>query len=353
MSPFRLKISCKELCLFTRQLSTVLKAGVPLLAALETLRSQSRSVPLQHAIDRVHSALVDGATLAKGFAATPDIFSRLYVSLISAGERAGILDQTLSSLVRSLERSHSLRSRMLRAAIYPSLVFITMCAVTLFLLCWVIPTFEDLFQENGAQLPWLTQVVLKLSRDVHSYWSYMLAGFGCILLGGAWAFSRSAALAHALERCILRLPLVAGLIRAKLASEVSTLLASLLSAGIPALEALEICAETIQHGELSKELHGARGVIIEGGSLTESLRRSTVLPAMVGQIVAIGETSGQLVEMLTKVGMMFEEELDATMKTLHDLAEPILVILIGIVVGTLVLAMYLPLFQIGEVAGTR
>jgi type IV pilus assembly protein PilC len=353
MSLLPLKTSCKELCLFTRQLSSVLKAGIPLLAALETLRNQSRSHPLQLAIDRVHATLVDGGTLAKGFAATPTIFGRLYVSLISAGERAGILDQTLSTLARSLERAHSLRSRMLRAAIYPLLVLVTMCAVTIFLLCWVIPTFEDLFQENGARLPWLTHVVLKLSRDVNSYWSYILAGVGFVLLGISWAFSRISAAAETLERFILRLPVVATLVRAKVASEISLLLSSLLSAGIPILEALEICAETIQHTGLSRELHDARTVIIDGGSLTESLKRSTVLPAMVGQMVAIGESSGQLVEILEKVGTMFEEELDATMKTLHDLAEPVLVIVIGIVVGTLVLAMYLPLFQIGDLANVR
>ncbi len=165
--------------------------------------------------------------------------------------------------------------------------------------------------------------------------------------------SRSNPVYPLIERALLRIPLAAKLIRARLASEFSSLLSALLGAGIPIIEALEIASESVQHRVLSNELCGAGDRIREGLSLTNSLKQSTVLPALVGQMVGIGEASGQLPDMLAKVGALFEEEVDATIKTLHDLAEPALVILIGLIVGTLVLAIYLPLFQIGEVAGAR
>jgi type II secretory pathway component PulF len=345
--------SRREVCLFTRQLATVLKAGVPLLAALATLKTQTSSTNLKQAIERIRLLLLDGGSLAAGFAATPTIFNRLYVSLVSSGERAGILDQTLASLSRSLERAHALRSRMVRAATYPALVLTTLCAVTVFLLCWVIPTFEDLFQESGVQLPWLTQAVLSISRLTISHWSYLVASLGCLLLTASWISARSKLATYTVELITLRIPLVAGLIRARLASEFANLLSALLEAGIPIIEALDITAETIQHAGLSHELRSASENIREGSTLTDSLKRSTVLPAMTWQMVGIGEASGQLAEMLAKVGALFEEEVDASMKTLHDLAEPALIILIGLVVGTLVVAIYLPLFQIGEVSGAQ
>jgi type IV pilus assembly protein PilC len=344
--------SRKEVCLFTRQLATVLKAGVPLLSALATLNTQTNSTQLKRAIERIRSTLIDGGSLAAGIAATPAIFDRLYVSLVSSGERAGILDQTFSTLSKNLERKQALRARMVRAATYPALVLATLCGVTVFLLCWVIPTFEDLFYESGVQLPWLTQAVLSISRQMISYWSYLMVLFGCLLLSASWILAESKLAARAVERLVLRIPLAARLTRSRLASEFSNLLSALLGAGIPIIEALDITSETIQHIGLSHELRSTSAGIREGLSLTDSLKRSTVLPALVWQMAGIGEASGQLAEMLAKVGALFDDEVDTTMKTLHDLAEPVLIIVIGLIVGTLVLAIYLPLFHIGEVSGT-
>jgi type IV pilus assembly protein PilC len=345
--------SRKEVCLFTRQLATIIRAGVPLLSALEILKRQTSSTALQRAIERVHETVLDGGSLASGFQASPKIFDRLYVSLVSSGEQAGILDQTLPTLSKSLERSQALRARLLRAAIYPAVILGTLGIVTIFLLTWVIPTFEELFHESGVQLPWLTNTTLGLSRTITSYWSYLLACTGCALLGAWWAVAHCSSVSLLLERLALRVPLAATLIRSKLASEFSSLLSALLGAGIPIIEALEIASDTVLHATLSNELSKTRDRIHEGFSLAESLTQSTVLPTLVTQMVRIGETSGQVPEMLAKAGTLFEEEVDTAIKTLHDLAEPALIILIGVIVGTLVLAIYLPLFQIGEVASVR
>jgi type IV pilus assembly protein PilC len=345
--------SSKTLCLFTRQLATLLKAGIPPLAALAAIKSQTTSRSLQRATQRVSDTLIEGGTLASGFALTPEIFSRLYIALIASGEQAGILDRTLESLVKSLERTRSLRSRIARAAMYPLLVIITLCGVTAFMLTWIIPTFEALFSESAIALPWLTAFVIALSRHLGTYWGYYLIAISvcCISLG--YLLTNAPTAIRVLDRLKLALPVVSGLTRASLTCECTSLLAALIGAGIPIIQAVEIAADTVQHSMLSQQLTRTKLALLDGVSLTQALQHVTVLPALVSQMVGVGEVSGQLEEMLSKVASLFDEEIEASLKTVTDLAEPLLILSVGGIVGTLVVAMYLPLFQLGQLAGAQ
>ena len=346
-------ISQKQLSLFTRQFAVLLKAGIPPMTALSTLKIQTTSHKLKDAIERVSDTLIDGGSLASGFSASPRLFNPAYVALISSGERAGILDRTLDALTKSLERSQAVRSRIVQASVYPLLVLITLCGVTVFMLGWIIPTFEELFIESGADLPWLTRQVILLSRILFRWWHYSLGALGIVTLTIGWLSNMLPSSRSCLEQLKLKTPFLSSLIRSRLTCECASLVSALIGAGIPIIQALRISAETIQHRTLSDELIKSCEALLEGASLTQAIKGSTIFPPLASEMIAVGEASGQLEEMLARVGALFEQELDVTLKTLHSVAEPALILSIGLVVGTLVLAMYLPLFQLGQLTGAH
>jgi type II secretory pathway component PulF len=291
--------------------------------------------------------------LASGFSASPQLFNPAYVALISSGERAGILDRTLEALTKSLDRSQAVRSRIVQASVYPLLVLIILCGVTVFMLTWIIPTFEELFVESGAALPWLTRQVILLSHTLLRWWHYALGalGLGIFIIG--WFSSALPSSRSYFEQLKLKTPLLSILIRSRLTCECALLVSALIGAGIPIIQALRISAETIQHKTLSQELMKSCEALLEGASLTQAIKGSSIFPPLATEMIAVGETSGQLEEMLSKVGIFFEQELEEVLKTLHNVAEPVLILSIGLVVGTLVLAMYLPLFQLGQLTGVH
>jgi type IV pilus assembly protein PilC len=345
--------SQKQLSLWMKQLATMLHAGVPIIIALSTLKQQTSQRALNAATDEVLLAVLDGDSLAQGFARNPTIFSPLVVSLIAAGERAGILEHSLETICRNLEEKRALRSRLLRATTYPLIVLGTLAFVIMFLLTWVIPTFEDLFHESGIALPWLTQAVIKASRVTIDHWALLLLTVVSLCTGGALIYRRSKSIRTFAATASLSTPLLKDLNRKRYTYECTTLLASLLRAGIPIIAALEILTQTVQNSRVSHDLTRTRSDLQEGLSLSASFARSQIFPAMVSQMISIGEASGHLEEMLAKTGALFRQEVDEAIETIKQLAEPALVLLIGIIVGTLVLAIYLPIFQLGDVSGIR
>jgi type IV pilus assembly protein PilC len=345
--------SQKQLSLWMRQLATMLNAGVPITIALSTLQEQTSHRTLKTATDQMLLTVLEGGSLAQGFARSPTIFSPLLVSLIAAGERAGILDHSLEAIHRNLEERRAMRSRVIRAATYPLIVLGTLALVVIFLLTWVIPTFEDLFHESGIALPWLTQAVIGTSRSTVTHWPLLLLIPGGFLAISTLTYRRSPAVRTLAAGALLSAPVIKELTRKRYAYECTSLLASLLRAGIPIIEALEILTQTAQNPYVSCDLRRTRTELHEGLSLSASFERSRILPSMVAQMVSIGEASGHLEEMLAKTSSLFRQEVDETIESIKQLAEPALILLIGIIVGTLVLAIYLPVFQLGDVSGIR
>ena len=345
--------SLSELTLVTRQLALMIRAGIPITSALELLAAQKHSSALQNGLQSALETIVDGGSIAAGMRRSPHCFPPFYTTLVAAGEHAGILDQTLDTIAEQLEAQRALRSRMIRAAIYPAVVCATLAAVVLFLLTWVIPTFEDLFAESGVALPLLTRVVLQASHYALHYWLmgavFLAVSIGLLL----WHSSRTPKIRQTIEHITSRIPVWRSLLRAKYVSECSTLLAALTRVGIPLIEGLSITIQTIQSSLLRAELLRVRSEISEGRSLSAALHDSAYFPTLFSHLIEVGERSGQLEPMLAKAAVFYRAEVEQAIDALKQLIEPALIILIGVIVGTTVLAVYLPIFQMGELAGMR
>jgi len=345
--------SLSELTLVTRQLALMIRAGIPIASALELLAAQKHSLPLQSGLRSALETIVDGGSIATGLRRAPLCFPPFYTTLVAAGEHAGILDQTLDTIAEQLEAQRALRSRMIRAAIYPAVVCATLAAVVLFLLTWVIPTFEDLFAESGVDLPLLTRVVLQASHYASHYWLVgiivVVGGLGLLL----WHASRKPETKQTLELLTSQIPVWRSLLRAKYVSECSTLLAALTRVGIPIIEGLSIVTQTIQSSVMRSDLLRVRSEINEGRSLSAALHESPYFPTLFSHLIEVGERSGQLEPMLTKAAAFYRAEVEQAIDAIKQLIEPALIILIGVIVGTTVLAVYLPIFQMGELAGMR
>jgi type IV pilus assembly protein PilC len=331
----------------------MLHAGVPIVTALQTLETHTSDRSLQEATREVLHTISQGGSLADGLARSPAIFQQASISLVSAGERAGIVCESLETIHSNLESKRALQARLIRAMTYPAIVLLTLALVVGFLLVWVIPTFEDLFAETGVGLPWLTKLVLTTSRAVVEYWIAGVTAIIVVLSILVFLLRRSTHARLLWERLPFNIPYIRTVLMRRYACEFTTLMAALLRAGIPIVQALEIVMLTMRNAVVCADLARTREDLHEGLSLSAALERSPILPPMVSQMVGIGETSGQLDEMLIKTGLMYREELDEALEGMKQLAEPILIVLIGIVVGTLILAIYLPIFQMGDVSGFR
>lgn len=350
-SPLRGAPSLKELEVFTRQLALMTRAGIPILPALAMLRRQTKTQAFRESLARLEESISDGLSIAQSMVNQTRCFPKFYTSLIAAGEQSGILDQTLDTIALELRSRRILRSRILRAAIYPAFVITTLITIVAFLLICVVPTFEDLFNENGAPLPWLTQKIINLSRLLNSSSTSFIT---LTILALAPLFQRarySARITHIAYDISCRIPLWRSLTRAKLACECSSLLASLTRVGIPVLEALKITGETIQNATTKRELELIRSQIIEGNSLSAAFKNSKHFPELFVNLIEAGESSGQLEAMLSKAAALYHEELEQAFELLKQLIEPALILAIGAVVGAVVLAIYLPIFQIGDLSG--
>lgn len=343
----------KELLLFTRQLALMVRAGISVTSALTILRGHKGSLALQSALSTVQDAVHDGESIAAAMRRSPHCFPTFYTTLVAAGEHAGILDQTLDTVSDQLEAQRALRSRMVRAAIYPAVVCGTLAVIMLFLLTWVVPTFEELFAESGIPLPWITRSVLWISASITHYWHIGIVMLLLTIPLGIQLSKRAREGEDTLGRLTARIPLWRTLLRAKYTSECSALLAALTRVGIPIVEGLAITAQTIQSSLVQAALHRVRCEVNEGHALSKAFRESHYFPEMFSHFIEVGESSGNLESMLVKASSLYRAEFEQTIDTVKQLAEPALILMIGAIVGITVLALYLPIFQIGELAGMR
>jgi type IV pilus assembly protein PilC len=343
-------VRTNDIVLFTRQFSTMLDAGLPLIQSITILIKQTDNVALKRVLLSIKDTIESGGTLAEGLSLHPKIFDELYVNMMAAGEQSGALGQILERLASHMEKSAKLTREVKTAMIYPAVVVSTAAIVTAVLLIFVIPTFAEMFADFGQALPLPTQIVITVSNflaDNLVILSGLLTAFTVVF----FKFSGTTRGKDVLHPIFLRMPIFGKLIKKVSIARFSRTLATMLASGVSLLEAMNICSRTAGNRVVEREILRARIGISEGKSIVEPLADSTVFPAMVIQMISVGEQSGQLDKMLGKVADFYEEEVDSQVASLKQLIEPIIIVVLGVVVGSIIIAMYLPIFKLGSIIG--
>lgn len=339
------KVSASELALFTKQFGTMLEAGLPLLDALNTQYRQTSNRLLKNAIREIARDVEGGYTLAESMKKHKKVFSELYVNMVEAGEKGGALGEILARLAEYLEKMADIQRKIKGAMIYPIIVICVMIVAVAALLIFVIPTFADLYKGFGAQLPGLTRMIIGISNFVKGNILLILA-----LLIGAIAFLmgwyKTTHGKEVLDRVILRIPIIGPLVHKNSLARFARTLSTLLNSGVDLMEAMEITARTTGNRVVQHGIMRARNSIREGSTIARPLEQSKIFPPLIVQMVAIGEQSGNLDEMLAKVADFYDKEVDAAVEALTTALEPIIMVLLGSIVGTMVIAMYLPIFKL-------
>jgi len=346
--PGTARVSQKDLLVFTYQLEALIKAGVPLAQSLDMLATQASSSALQAVLHAVKQKVKSGSSLADALQGHPTVFTSWYVSMVQAGEESGTLDQTFGRLAEHLDKVVRLRQQVTLALAYPLLVVIVALVVLWVLLIWVIPMFATMFADWGDALPWPTAVVLALSRWLQEQWVSVLLGVIGLGIGGRlWAKTRSGQ--RMIEDVALRVPLLGKLWRNVAVVHVARTLSVLLGSGVPILRSLEIAQKVSGLQRMVRALEEARSSIREGHTLADPLERSGMFPRLVSNMVGVGEATGSLDTALGNIADLFEREVDRDVAAFTAVLEPLIIVVLGIGIGFIVVAMYLPIFSMPSV----
>ncbi|BCX82665.1 type IV pilus assembly protein PilC [Methylomarinovum caldicuralii] len=344
------KITTKDIAVFSRQLATMLAAGVPLVQAFDIVGRGHENPSMQELLLGIKADIEAGSTLTEALRKHPLYFDDLFCNLVEAGERAGVLETLLDKIATYKEKTESLKAKVKKALTYPAAVVVVACIVTAILLIFVVPQFEELFKGFGADLPAFTQLVIEMSRFMQANWYYLLGALVAAVFGFNYVYKRSQAFRHFLDRMFLRIPIIGPQILHKSAiARFARTLATMSAAGVPLVEALESVAGAAGNAVYSDAILEIREQVATGQQLQQAMRQTNLFPHMVVQMVAIGEESGSIDSMLSKVADFYEEEVDNAVDNLSSLMEPMIMAFLGIVVGGLVVAMYLPIFKLGSV----
>jgi len=338
-------VKTRDVVLFTRQFATMVNAGLPLVQALDILREQTDNKVLQKAIQEILYDVESGHTLADALREHEDIFSALYVNMVEAGEAGGILDTILLRLATFLEKSDALARKVKGAMIYPAVVMVVAIAAIAILLLFVIPTFQQMFASFNATLPLPTRIVIAMSGALQHYGLYIL---GALIVAG-YAFQRWIKTPGGrliFDRSLLRIPVIGTLARKAAVARFTRTLGTLLSSGVAILEGLEITAKTSGNRVIHDAVMTSRQSIAGGKSISEPLRDTEVFPPMVTQMIHVGEETGDLDGMLSKVADFYDEEVDVAVEALLKALEPAMIVVLGTIVGGMIVAMYLPIFSL-------
>jgi len=339
-------VNPRDLMLFTRQMAVMIDAGLPLVQALDILASQTENPHFARVLYSVKSSVEQGATFSDALKKHPKVFDELYVNLVAAGEIGGILDAILNRLATYIEKAVKLKGQLKSAMIYPIAIGLVSVGVVAVMMLKVIPKFEDMYKAfPGAKLPAPTKFVVNLSHAFANAWYYMVGSVVAFfaLTSAAMSTSRGKDIAHA---AILKVPLFGNVIRKIIVARFTRTLGTLLSSGVPILDALDICAKTAGNRVVSRAINYARMRISEGQDMAGPLAETEVFPSMVVQMIGVGEQTGAMDTMLQKVADFFEEEVDTAVAGLTSLIEPVMMAFLGVVVGGLLIAMYMPVFEL-------
>jgi len=341
------RVRKKSLAIFTRQLATMIDAGLPLVQSLDILAQQEENETFKEIIRGVKEDVEAGATFAAALKKYPRVFDNLYINLVVAGEEAGTLDVILNRLATHIEKIEGLKKKIRSALVYPAMIVAVAIVVSIVLLVFVIPVFERLFAGVGTSLPLPTQIVINISRFAKSYMPLIIL-FLIILAFVLRNYYRTEGGKTKIDAFFLKLPIFGELVRKVSIARFARTLATLVTSGVPILESLNIVAGASGNKVVEQAILEGRASISEGQTISEPLARSGVFPVMVTQMISVGETTGSLELMLTKIADFYEEEVDVAVATLSSLLEPMLMIFLGVTIGGLVISMYLPIFKMAS-----
>jgi len=342
------KVSVKDLVVFTRQFSVMVDAGLPLVQCLHILGDQQENSTFKRAINGIRADVESGATFADALRKHPKIFDSLYVNLVAAGEVGGILDTILNRLAVQLEKQEKLAKQLKSAMVYPTTVSVIALACIILLLVKVIPVFQKMFADFGGELPTPTQMVIDLSEWLQAYIFFLLGGvFACFTLFRQ-ARSRILSFRRRTDQLALKLPIFGTIIKRVAVARFTRTLGTMISSGVPILDALEIVSRTAGNVVIEEELQATRMSISEGKTIAEPLQESRVFPGMMVQMVAVGEETGSMEIMLTKIADFYDDEVDTAVAGLTSMLEPLMLVFMGGSIGAILIAMYLPIFTIAD-----
>ena len=343
------KITSKDITVFSRQLATMMSSGVPLVQSFDIVGRGHENANMADMIMDIRNHVASGGSLAESLGRHPRHFDDLFVSLITAGEAAGILESILHKIADYQEKTEALKSKVKSALFYPSAIVVVAFIITAILMIFVIPQFADLFAGFGADLPALTQLVIEISDVFQRYWWAIFGGIGLTTYAILESKRRFIKVAHFFDRSMLKLPIIGDILYKSAIARFSRTLATMFAAGTPLVEAMTSVAGACGNIVFYDATLIMRDEVTTGTQLQVAMRDSDLFPNMVTQMVAIGEESGALDTMLNKVADWFEQEVDDAVEGLTSLLEPVIMAVLGVVIGGLVVAMYLPIFKMGQV----
>lgn len=349
---FKSSIPAKEIVLFSRQLSTLVSAGVALVSGLNILSEQIQHKSFKAIVIKVKEDIEAGQPIAEALKKHPDAFTDLYVAMVRAGELGGILDVILERLSSYLEAAEALRLKVKGAMMYPMVVSSIAALVTVFLLVGVIPTFKEIFSSFGAELPLPTRIVIGLSEALqHQWYIFICVPVGAFFLFRKWLKTESGR--KIFDTRILQLPLFGIMLRKVAVAKFTRTLGTLVKSGVPILQAMETVAQTAGNKVIEAAIMDARESIREGERIAEPLKRSGVFPPMVIQMISVGEETGNMDVMLHKIADFYDQEVEQSIKGLTSMIEPIVIVFMGILIGGIVIAMFVPMFELGNLASKQ
>ena len=342
------KLKARDLSVFTRQFATMIDAGLTIVQCLDIQTQQSESKVLRNTLHVIKQDVEGGSTLAEALRKHPKIFDDLYVNMVEAGEAGGVLNAILNRIALFIEKANKLKKKVKGAMIYPCTIIVVAIVVVAILLIFVIPVFAELYGSMGKALPAPTQITINISNWVRANCLYMVFAIVGIIIAIRFYYQTENGRMN-IDRLLLRLPVVGDLLRKVAVARFSQNMAILLSSGVPILDGLAITARTAGNRVIEKAIMESRVSISQGRTVAEPLRESKIFPPMVCQMVAVGEHTGGLDNMLRKVAELYEDEVDDAVANLTALMEPMIMVVLGVILGGLVISMYLPIFQLGSV----
>jgi type IV pilus assembly protein PilC len=346
------KVTSKDLVLFSRQLSTLVGAGVPIVQSLGILESQAENPAFKEVLGAVKADIEAGLSISDALKKHPDAFPEIYTSMIKAGELGGILDTILERLTVFMENSEALKAKVKSAMMYPAIVLSICAVVTIFLMIFVIPVFKGIFASFGAELPLPTQYLINVSDAMKQFW-YVIVATPFAGYKGFEAFYKTPKGQKVIDEYTLKAPIFGILLKKVAVARFTRTLGTLIKSGVPIMQALETVAQTAGNVIIADAVLLTRESIREGGHLSDPLKKSGIFPSMVTSMISVGEETGALDIMLSKIADFYDQEVDTAVKGLTSLIEPIVIVVMGLVIGTIVVAMFMPMFGLGELAGKQ
>jgi type IV pilus assembly protein PilC len=351
LPPRKPAIETKDICIFARQLATMLEAGVPLVQSFDIIGKGHENASMSELILGIKADVEAGDTFGQALKKRPLYFDDLFCNLVEAGEQAGVLEGLLDKIATYKEKSESMRAKVKKALTYPIAVIAGAFIVTVILLVFVVPVFDDVFKSFGAELPAFTMMVVHMSEWMQEYWWIVVGILIAVTQTYSFVFKRSKSFRDFVDRTLLKMPIVGVIIEKSAIARFARTLSTMSAAGVPLIEALESVAGACGNVVFYNAVKSMQDEVSTGQSLQASMSNTGAFPHMVIQMVAIGEESGSIDSMLDKVADFFEEEVDNLVDNLSSLMEPMIMVILGTLIGGLVVAMYLPIFQMGAAVG--